>query len=93
MDTKLINPSTTAQKQEVTFTCPIPKAVIPFLERMKVGFRETHEPCMLSNMVMVEIEIKSGFDLTSLIYAGWEHGFDDHYTAAKKSFTKKTSVA
>jgi hypothetical protein len=92
MDTKLQTKSTEV-KEGVKFNCPIPKAVIPFLEKMNVSFRQTGEPCMLSNMVNVEIEIKSGFDLTSMIYAGWEHGFDDHLSAVKRMNANQPSPA
>jgi hypothetical protein len=80
-------------QQPKKFNCPVPKALLPFLDKMDIHYKKTGEPCMLSNMENVEIELKSDFDLTGIIYAAWEHGFDDHYQAVKSVYHRQTSAA
>jgi hypothetical protein len=72
------------EKKGAKFTCAIPTAVMPFLEKAGITFRKTGQRCALSNMTYVEIEINVAFDITCLIYAGWEHGFDDHRNEVKR---------
>jgi hypothetical protein len=71
ISTAQVSPSA---KEKKTFNCPVPKALLPFLDKMGVQYKKAGIPCALSNMENVEIEMKSDFDLTGIIYAAWQHG-------------------
>jgi len=68
MSTKL--PQLNESAKPMLFSMPIHKKDLFFLDRKGLKYTKTGQPTLMEDLVMIEIEINSGFDLADLLHCG-----------------------
>lgn len=81
------------KKPPMTLACPVPTSMLPFLEKRGLRFRISPERSMISNVANIEIDIRSGLDITNIIYAAFEHDIHESAANVNRHYSFKNKAA
>lgn len=70
------------------FETPVPASLLPFLDEKGVKYKKTNQKSMLTNVVYIEIELTTGIDITTIIYATLDLAAHEQYVSVRNYCNK-----